>query len=48
MDLQAYWFHVEQAAAQNATYSFTFQQDFVNWNEFNENMCTVTVNGGSL
>ncbi len=34
MDLNAVWFHVEQAAAQNAAYTFHWEQDFVNWNEF--------------
>jgi hypothetical protein len=45
MDLNAVWFHVEQASAQNASYSFSWQYDFVNWNEFNNNMCTITLNG---
>jgi hypothetical protein len=45
MDAQAYWFHVEQAAAMNASYTFHWEQDFVNWNEFAPSMCTVTING---
>ncbi len=45
MDRNAVWFHVEQASAQNATYSFSWQYDFVNWNEFSTDMCTITING---
>ena len=32
-------FHIEQEAEQNATYHFSAQQDFVNWNEFAEFSC---------
>lgn len=45
MDLQAYWFHVEQAAAQDASYTFSWEQEFVNWNEWSPEMCTITING---
>jgi predicted ribosomally synthesized peptide with SipW-like signal peptide len=45
MDQNAVWFHVEEAAAQNASYTFSWQYDFVNWNEWDPSMCTVTING---
>lgn len=45
MDQQAYWFHIEQAAEQDTTYSFHWEQDFVNWNEWDPSMCTITING---
>jgi hypothetical protein len=45
MALQAYWFHVEEAAVQGGVYSFSWSQDFVNWNEWDSSMCTVTITG---
>lgn len=35
------WFnlHVEQAAEQNMSYSFSMNQEFVNWNEFEHSWC---------
>lgn len=32
-------FHVEQAAEQGATYHFSLSQEFVNWNEFDDEAC---------
>lgn len=34
------WLHVLQEADQNAQYSYTISQEFVNWNEFDYCMCT--------
>ncbi len=34
------WFHVEQGAMQGSNYRIWLSQDFVNWNEWNPEMCT--------
>jgi hypothetical protein len=35
------WLHVEQEASQWANYQFNLSQEFVNWNEWDVDMCTV-------
>jgi hypothetical protein len=55
-DKNAVWFHVEESAAQNAAYTFHWEQDFVNWNEWkgmdigptgvlHANSCQIYING---
>jgi len=55
-DTQAVWFHVEQGddpatpgiidnLTMDQDYSFSWQMDFVNWNEWNASMCTISING---
>jgi predicted ribosomally synthesized peptide with SipW-like signal peptide len=39
------WVHIMQAADQNATYTIHVEQDFVNWNEWVDGMCSLTING---
>ena len=34
------WIHVEQGAEPDTSYMIHMEQDWVNWNEFDESMCT--------
>jgi len=55
MDLNAVWFHIEQGddpdtpeienGNMDKDFVFHWEQDFVNWNEWDASMCTVTING---
>jgi hypothetical protein len=36
-----FWYHLEQGADQDATYTITSTQEFMNWNEWDETYCTI-------